>query len=69
MRLTEFFVILGHFLLFYTPNDPENLNFEIMKKCLEIFVNNLVPFRVGGVLHHWYKLIDLIDKLTDYNLG
>ena len=28
---TEFFVILDHFLPFYTPMDPENENFESMK--------------------------------------
>ena len=32
MRQTEFFVILGHFLLFCPPNDPENKNFGKMKK-------------------------------------
>ena len=32
MRQTYFFVILGHFLAFYPPNDPENQNFEKMKK-------------------------------------
>ena len=32
----EFFVILGHFLPFYPPNKPKNLNFEKMKKTLEI---------------------------------
>ena len=31
-------------------------------------VNNLASFRVGGVLQQ-YKLMDLIDKLRDYNLG
>ena len=31
-------------------------------------VNNLVPFRVGGVLYHYYKLIELIGKFTDYKL-
>ena len=32
VRQTEFFVILGHFLPFYLPNNPENQNFEKMKK-------------------------------------
>ena len=32
MRLTECFVILGHFLTFHPPSDPENQNFEKMKK-------------------------------------
>ena len=32
MRQTEFSVILH----FYPPNDPENQNFETIKKCLEI---------------------------------
>ena len=31
MRQTEFF-ILGYFLHFYLPNNPENQNFEKMKK-------------------------------------
>ena len=32
VRLTEFFVILGHFLPFYHPaNDPQNQNFEEKK--------------------------------------
>ena len=32
---TDFFVILGCFLLFYPPMDPENRNFEKMKKIPE----------------------------------
>ena len=32
VRLTEFFVILGHFLRFYPTNNPESQNFEEMKK-------------------------------------
>ena len=31
-RQTEFFVILSHFLHFYTTNNPKNQNFEKMKK-------------------------------------
>ena len=30
---TEFFVILGHFLALYPSNNPENQNFEKMKKA------------------------------------
>ena len=29
---TELFVLLGQFLLFYPPNNPENQNFEKMIK-------------------------------------
>ena len=32
----EFFVFLGHFLPFYSTNNPKNQNFEKMKKTLEI---------------------------------
>ena len=32
VRRTEFFVILGHFLLFHPPNNPKNPNFEKMKE-------------------------------------
>ena len=32
VRQTEFFVILGHFLPFNPLMDPENQNFEKMKK-------------------------------------
>ena len=32
VQQTEFFVILDHFLPFYPPMDPENQNFEKMKK-------------------------------------
>ena len=32
VRKTVFFVILGHFLSFYPPNDNENQNFKKMKK-------------------------------------
>ena len=35
VRQTEFFVIMDHFLPFYPPMDPENQNFEKMKKTLE----------------------------------
>ena len=31
-RQIELFVILGYFLPFYPPNNPENKNFEKMKK-------------------------------------
>ena len=31
-RRTDFFVILNHFLPFYSPNNPKNQNFEKMKK-------------------------------------
>ena len=31
-RQTEFFAILHYFLPFYYPNNPENQNFEKMKK-------------------------------------
>ena len=34
MWQTEFFVVLGHFLPFYPTNNPENQNFENMKKKL-----------------------------------
>ena len=33
---TDFFVILDHSLIFYPLNNPENPNFENMKKHLEI---------------------------------
>ena len=29
---TDFFVILNNFLPFYAPNNPENQNFEKMKR-------------------------------------
>ena len=32
VQQTEFFVILGHFLPFYLPDNPENQNFEKLKK-------------------------------------
>ena len=32
VRRTEFFVILDHFSNFYDPNNPENQNFEKLKK-------------------------------------
>ena len=35
VRQTSFFVILNHFLPFYPPMDPENQNFEKMKKTPE----------------------------------
>ena len=35
LNMTEFFVILGHFLPFYPTNDPKNQNFEKMKKTPE----------------------------------
>ena len=36
VRQTELFVILGHALLFYLPNNPENQNFEKKKKHLDM---------------------------------
>ena len=38
-RQTEFFVILGHFLHFYTTNNSENQNFEKMKKASGDVIN------------------------------
>ena len=35
VRQTEYFVIMDRFLPFYSPMDPENQNFEKMKKTLE----------------------------------
>ena len=35
VRQTEFFVMMDRFLPFYPPMDPENQNFEKMKKPLE----------------------------------
>ena len=35
VQQTEFFVIIDHFLPFYHPMDPENQNFENVKKTLE----------------------------------
>ena len=35
VRQTEFFVIMDRFLLFYPPMDPQNQNFEKIKKKLE----------------------------------
>ena len=37
VQWTEFFYILGHFLHFDPPNNPENQSFEKLKKSLEIF--------------------------------
>ena len=34
-RATEFFVILDYFLPFNPPNNPENQNFQKMKKIPE----------------------------------
>ena len=33
VRQTEFFVILDHFLIFCPSNNPENQNFEKMRKA------------------------------------
>ena len=33
VKQTEFFVLLGYLLPFYRPNNPENQNFEKMKKA------------------------------------
>ena len=35
---SEFFVLLGHFLPFYPPNNLENQNFEKMKKASGEFI-------------------------------
>ena len=44
VRLTEFFVILGHFLPFYHPaNDPQNQNFE---KKYEKTPLEILPFYI-----------------------
>ena len=43
-RQTEVFVILGYFLLFYPTNNPENQNFEKMKKAPgDIIIYTSVP--------------------------
>ena len=38
MQQTEFLVILNHFLPFYPPNIPENLNFEKKKTPGDIII-------------------------------
>ena len=35
VRQTDFFVLLGHFLPFYSPKNPENQTFEKMKNTYE----------------------------------
>ena len=38
VRQTEFFVIMDRFLPFFPPIDPENQNFEKMKKALSYII-------------------------------
>ena len=59
VRQTQFFVILGHFLPFYIPNNLENQNSEKIKK------------ESGGViiLHIWTKNYNqMIYALPSFNI-
>ena len=59
----NFFVFLGHFLPFYSPNSLKNENFKRMKKCLEIssFYTSVPKITIIGytVPEIWY-LTDII---------
>ena len=41
MPQTQFFVISGHFLLFYSTNNPKNQNLEKIKNILSDIILNL----------------------------
>ena len=43
-RQTILFVILGYFLLFHSPDDPKNQNFEKLKKAPgDIIILHMCP--------------------------
>ena len=53
---TEFLFIVGHFLPFYSPNDPKNQNCEKMKKIL----GRYHPFTHG---HHKWRSYDMVPEI------
>ena len=66
VRQTEFFVILGHFLSFYSPKNQENQNFEKMKKASGDVIILHMCYKILGVgfqslAHHLTQ-----DLKTDY---
>ena len=59
LELDNFFVLLGHFLPFYPhpPNNPENQNFEKMKKASgDIIISNLCNKKHN---HMMYAYLDM----------
>ena len=52
VRQTKFFVIMDRFLPFYPPMDPENKNFEKMKKELEeIIILQMFTINVSHMIY------------------
>ena len=49
--MTEFFVILGHFLPFDPPNNPKNQNFEKTKKPGDIIILHLCTANVDHMMY------------------
>ena len=63
-RQTGFFVILGYFLPFYPPNNPENQSFEKWKKVLKISFYT----RVAKNMTRWCTVPEIwcmTDRQTD----
>ena len=49
---TEFFLTLEHFLPFYSPNNPENHNFDQMKKATgDIFILYMCTINENHVMY------------------
>ena len=48
----QYFVILGHFLPFYPSNNPENQNFEKMKKTSgDVIILNMCSKNDNHMMH------------------
>ena len=63
-----FFVILGNFLPYYLPNNPENQNFEKMKKHLEISFYTSVP-KIIIICHTVPEIWHVMDVIFIVILG
>ena len=61
----EFFVILGHCLIFYTSNNPKNQNFEKMKKTPEDIILHLCTTNHDHMMYgSWDKECDRLNFLS-----
>ena len=63
MRQTECFVIMDRFLPFYSLMDPENQNFEKMKKALEDIILQMFTGNDSHMVYSFFQIWSATGKI------
>ena len=67
--MTEFFVILGQFLLFYPSSNLKNQNFEKIKKCPEISLFYTSAPKTMIICYAVPELLHVMDVIFIFHFG